>query len=74
VDNSIGAAVSPDSRTIYIPNRSNHVEVVDAATGAVTGSVFVNGGQFGVSVTADGKKVYARITLATQCRSSIRRR
>jgi YVTN family beta-propeller protein len=55
---SISAAVSPDGRKIYIPNRSNNVAVVDAATNTVTASIPVNGGQFGVSVTPDGKKVY----------------
>jgi YVTN family beta-propeller protein len=56
---SVSAAVSPDSTKIYIPNRGNHVAVVDAQTNEViTSTDYIGGGQFGVSVTPDGRKVY----------------
>jgi YVTN family beta-propeller protein len=56
---STSAAVSPDGTKIYIPNRGNHVAVVDAATNEVlTSTVFINGGLLGVSVTPDGRKVF----------------
>jgi YVTN family beta-propeller protein len=56
---SISVAVSPDGTKVYIPNRGNHVAVVDAVTNAViTSTGFINGGLFGVSVTPDGRKVF----------------
>jgi YVTN family beta-propeller protein len=59
VADSTSAAVSPDGTKVYIQNRGNHVAVVNAATNTViTGTGFINGGLFGVSVTPDGRKVF----------------
>jgi YVTN family beta-propeller protein len=59
VDVSISAAVSPDGSKIYIPNRGNHIVIVDAGTNQVIGSSdYIGGGQSGVSVTPDGRAVY----------------
>ena len=56
---SVSAAVSPDGSKIYIPNRGNHIAVVDTQTNNVIGSSdFINGGLFGVSVTPDGRGIY----------------
>ena len=59
VDISVSAAVSRDGSKVYIANRSNHTWVVDTQTNIVIGgSDFINGGQAGVSVTPDGRKVF----------------
>jgi YVTN family beta-propeller protein len=78
VADSTSSAVSPDGTKVYIPNRGNHVAVVDAATNTViTGTGFINGGLFGVSVTPDGQKVfvanYAANTVSVIDRAAISR-
>ena len=52
-------AISPDGRTIYLPQLEGPAwHVVDAMTGEVTGTIETNSGSHNTIVSADGKNVY----------------
>jgi YVTN family beta-propeller protein len=53
-----GAAVSPDGTIVYIAG-GNHVNGIDVATDQIVVSSDYVGGVIGISVTPDGRRVYA---------------
>jgi len=52
------AAVTPDSRWVYVTHEPNSVSVVDTATNTVLTTISVGTHPHGVAVTPDGSKVY----------------
>jgi YVTN family beta-propeller protein len=56
----MGVVVSPDGKLVYVSTgRGGTVEVLDAATNKVTGSVKVGARPWGIALTPDGKKLYS---------------
>ncbi len=54
-----GIAFLPDGRRAYVTDRfSNKVHVIDTAKQAVTSSIDVAGGPFGIATTPDGSRAY----------------
>lgn len=56
---SMGIAISPDSRYLYVANTyNNRVDVVDTQSNAIIISIPVNGGPWSVAVSPNGSKIY----------------
>ncbi|HZI75612.1 MAG TPA: cytochrome D1 domain-containing protein, partial [Gemmatimonadales bacterium] len=55
----MGVRVSPDGHRVYVATgRGGTVEVIDAATNKIVGSVKVGQRPWGIALTHDGKKLY----------------
>jgi YVTN family beta-propeller protein len=55
----VAMAVSPDDRHVYIAGVGGAVSVMDAATGAVTGTIPTRYGVSGLAISPDGAHLYA---------------
>src|SRR5262245_34649786 len=59
---SVGVAVAPDGRHVYVANfGSNFVSVIDTSTNAVVNTIPVAGHASGVAVAPDGSRIYVAV-------------